>query len=585
MIRKVGIRLKMLLIALLLLSGIQLHASAIKFVVVLYDEVTLDPVPSKAVHFSVTKTSPSQTFFQQSFISNPNGEVITPFINLPDSAWYQYHFTLIDCKNDTLSWYDSVFVTTMDTVFLYAGLCHSILPGSCQAHFTPVFDTVNPLKVTFQNTSSGNPISFLWSFGDGTTSAMQHPVKQYTTIGAYQVCLTISDSSSACQHTWCQVIGLTQPPVIQAGFLHEVDSFSVMPRWVSFTGTTQSNVPLNQYYWDFGDGNTSFVTHPQHQYTQSGQYLVCLWAGVSGGANDSVCTQVTVPDYYNLWGQTFNGFNTLENGKVRLYNPVQKEIPLLDEVTVGTFGLYYFAQRVEHTYFLRALPDTTDPQYGSFLPTYSGNSLYWKEAQQVNLNGDIANYDIQLIAKEPLATGICSVNGTVQESAGYPRPGVLVLLLRENDRAPVAFTFTDSTGYFALPQLPFGSYYLLAEEPGLQSTETLISLTPQNPVTNNVSVWLSPISSIPVHGKSFEFSLFPNPAGNRLKVTLPEACRDVVVSISSIGGQILLEHNPSESGYDNKISLNLSTLPAGVYLLTVTASGHRAVQKFIKVQD
>jgi PKD repeat protein len=53
-----------------------------------------------------------------------------------------------------------------------------------------------PLVVSFTDESLNNPTSWLWNFGDGTTSGMQNPVHVYFNTGQYSVSLTaINDES------------------------------------------------------------------------------------------------------------------------------------------------------------------------------------------------------------------------------------------------------------------------------------------------------------------------------------------------------------------------------------------------------
>ena len=49
-----------------------------------------------------------------------------------------------------------------------------------------------PLKVAFENTSSGEYTRSLWDFGDGTTSRSKDPTHVYKTPGVYTVTLTVS---------------------------------------------------------------------------------------------------------------------------------------------------------------------------------------------------------------------------------------------------------------------------------------------------------------------------------------------------------------------------------------------------------
>lgn len=60
-----------------------------------------------------------------------------------------------------------------------------------------------PLTVRFHDTSTGGPTSWLWDFGDGTTSALADPAHEYATPGTYVVELTAGNSfgSSSAQAT------------------------------------------------------------------------------------------------------------------------------------------------------------------------------------------------------------------------------------------------------------------------------------------------------------------------------------------------------------------------------------------------
>jgi PKD repeat protein len=48
--------------------------------------------------------------------------------------------------------------------------------------------------VAFRDTSTGNPTSWSWDFGDGTTSTAQNPTHTYTAPGTYDVRLTVANT-------------------------------------------------------------------------------------------------------------------------------------------------------------------------------------------------------------------------------------------------------------------------------------------------------------------------------------------------------------------------------------------------------
>ena len=53
-----------------------------------------------------------------------------------------------------------------------------------------------PLTVVFADTSTGDPVSWNWSFGDGSTSSAQNPTHIYNTLGGFTVSLTVSNGTA-----------------------------------------------------------------------------------------------------------------------------------------------------------------------------------------------------------------------------------------------------------------------------------------------------------------------------------------------------------------------------------------------------
>ncbi len=58
-----------------------------------------------------------------------------------------------------------------------------------------------PLTVNFTDTSVGQPTSWSWNFGDGTTSTVRHPTHTYAAPGNYDVTLVASTSGASDSHT------------------------------------------------------------------------------------------------------------------------------------------------------------------------------------------------------------------------------------------------------------------------------------------------------------------------------------------------------------------------------------------------
>jgi PKD repeat protein len=60
---------------------------------------------------------------------------------------------------------------------------------------------LTPLPVVFTDISTGDIQSWLWDFGDGSTSTAQHPTHTYTASGAYTVRLTVAGNGGTGQAT------------------------------------------------------------------------------------------------------------------------------------------------------------------------------------------------------------------------------------------------------------------------------------------------------------------------------------------------------------------------------------------------
>lgn len=123
-------------------------------------------------------------------------------------------------------------------------------------------------------TTSGTVSSWLWDFGDGTTSTIQNPTKLFATTGNYTIKLFITTSG-----------GCTDSLIIPNGVLvgtKPTPAFSASPvsacvgQFIQFTDQSTGNP--NEWYWDFGDKSTSGIKNPVHSFNKSGSFTVKLIA-------------------------------------------------------------------------------------------------------------------------------------------------------------------------------------------------------------------------------------------------------------------------------------------------------------------
>jgi len=122
-----------------------------------------------------------------------------------------------------------------------------------------------PLTVNFTNSSKGY-IDYAWDFGDGNVSNVNNPSHTFNQSGTFTVKLFVTDSCS--YDTFEQEILIYPEPILSFDFIRDsVCQFDS----IRFRSTSTD---ISGVYWDFGDGKTSVLTNPTHQYKDSGIFNV-----------------------------------------------------------------------------------------------------------------------------------------------------------------------------------------------------------------------------------------------------------------------------------------------------------------------
>ncbi len=144
------------------------------------------------------------------------------------------------------------------------------------ADFTTLTDITGcgSLVVEFKDLSTGNPNTWLWDFGNGNTSNLQHPTAVYSTAGTYNVTLTVSNLSSNDIKYMNSYIKIYQEP--DANFSIVGSNIGCTPFKVTFEDNSSSSSQLTNWQWDFGDGGSSNLQNPNYEFNTHGLYTVSL---------------------------------------------------------------------------------------------------------------------------------------------------------------------------------------------------------------------------------------------------------------------------------------------------------------------
>jgi gliding motility-associated-like protein len=174
----------------------------------------------------------------------------------------QYNVTTYaPAKNSSASWDIASFKFDFQLAASNATL--SILPNDSGCV---------PFPVNFSSlTSIGQ--SFLWNFGDGTTSTLANPTHIYLTPGVFNVTLIAFNPNSSCDPSDTAYTTIRVVDSIDAAFTKNV-ILNCIDDTAHFTMVTQNQPASTLILWNFGDGFYSTNVNPTHIYYTQGIYTV-----------------------------------------------------------------------------------------------------------------------------------------------------------------------------------------------------------------------------------------------------------------------------------------------------------------------
>jgi PKD repeat protein len=188
-------------------------------------------------------------------------------------------------SNITLSSTPSTFATSPGTV-QDSLICVCTPPASSFGALP------NGLTVQFTDGSAGQPTAWLWDFGDGGSSSVQHPSHTYGSAGTYTVCLTVTNACGT--NMQCVPVTVCSP----TGFL------SVGPNQAVCAGasaTFTASPGFSAYLWTTGATTGSITV------SAAGTYGVT--ATDAGGCASTASVTLTVNPLPGVTVSASNGGN------------------------------------------------------------------------------------------------------------------------------------------------------------------------------------------------------------------------------------------------------------------------------------
>ena len=472
---------------------------------------------------------------------------------------------------------------------------------NCDADF--VFNTDSTGLVNFQNQSNTFGLtlcSSFWSFGDGTAATSENVTHQYNSNGQYTVCLIIETSfdslcpSVDCVDSICYTVNVNIVPPCNMSLSHT-------PTHVSVNGASDGSIDLTvtnaiapfSYQWSSGQ-NTEDISG-----LIAGEYSVTV--SDNNGCQDSLSITITEPSIiveYSLLGQVFAKTALLPEGIALL---ISDENRVLEKTEIIS-GQYQFLNIDSGQYIVYAVPyfDLDYEFFPIYFPTYYGGVAYWN-ASNLILVDSIRIADIHLNYYGEILHGQAFVSGMVnyEEDSGFEEAiyqqnwfsnfnkslnsqeasNVTVLLKYENSKI-IDFCLTDASGNYQFDKIPYGEYSIYVEKSGKNTLPVEIYLSQEKDSLElvNLTIQANEVISVPENISSeHNFSIYPNPFTNEIRIEWVEKGRSYDISILDITGREVIFQQITK---ENTV-INTSILEKGVYVLSCKSVNNSVFTKKI----
>ncbi|MBX7206082.1 MAG: PKD domain-containing protein, partial [Bacteroidia bacterium] len=164
-------------------------------------------------------------------------------------------------------------------------------------------------------TTDGSISGWRWDFGNGKQDTVKMPRMAYASPATYPVKLTLITSSG------CTYVNYVNKNIVihdrpKVSFTADPDSTNILFTKITFTNPTNAV----KFDWDFGDTTYSSEVNPEHDYQDTGRFVVKLVATSDFGCMDSATGRVIVSPAFSFFIPT--AFSPNEDGSNEVFYPM-----------------------------------------------------------------------------------------------------------------------------------------------------------------------------------------------------------------------------------------------------------------------
>jgi Zn-dependent metalloprotease len=259
----------------------------------------------------------------------PTGGILsTPLRMRVGSDYYNNNFTN-SCQNVMYGQYEDYTVIIQSNMQPpNSNFTYSIL-DQCQG------------IVQFTDISTNFPTSWIWNFGDGTSSTFQNPFHTFSSAGIYNVTLVATNAFGS-STVFNQTVTINS---LNSGI--QILSPQVLNQPINFNANAIGAISWN---WTFGDGNSASIQSPTHTYTSAGTYVVTLVAMNGFGCSSTIHDTLNIyPVSVDEYQSQFMLYPNPNQGVIQVINKSPQNIKSI--IIVNALGEYVYRFENKENYF------------------------------------------------------------------------------------------------------------------------------------------------------------------------------------------------------------------------------------------
>jgi len=485
---------------------------------------------------------------------------------------------------------EAILETTADDIYPlnpdYTGMLGAGRVNAYQAAlntpYEPVAGFSTPLTsimpggagIDFSDLSMGVPETWAWTFEGGTpaTSSVQHPTGiVYASDGTYNVTLTVTNDFGTNTEVLENYITVssTPSPYIMVGASDSMPciSSSVVLSDLSLYEPTSWEWSISPSSYQLLNGTSLNSQNPEVQFMVPGLYSVSLSAWNANG-NSSV----SLPDFINVFGAVPSYFADLEDGTPEFFT-------LWD--TIKSQSAVDKRSAFESLYSIHFHGDPV-PTGWKGSPTAGTPTQAWVENRQFQAEANICGVDptgaqnlaLELDLRQTYSLGPryswfrVLVNGTqVPDDLGVMDFNPLTA--GEDPWRRLTFDLSAFSGAIfdiTLQACNRFSYHVQGEG--------------DNVFVDNVSIINTTSVSKPFAEKP-ELAVYPNPSDGEFSLQFNSLKGNVDIKVISLLGNVVYKSSISAVAGSYTRKLDLSSLPAGIYMLSVVNANQQLNQRIV----